>query len=502
MTERVLLGGAIAILLVVVVLLVWALQRARRSANRVDEAVLEALQRMSMAMPDLRDGLTLDGADRASQHLLDMLKCVAVGITDAQGTLLSWDGEANEHYMDLQDAISEAIDNDRREVVQHEDLPCHHRGTCPMRIAVITPLIVDGLTEGVLVVVAGGNAKRKITKIVDGAVRFVCIQLELARLDKSKQQLAQAEIKALRAQISPHFLYNALNTISWTIRTDPEHARDLLQEFADFTRYSFRSSGMFTTLSDELRNIDRYLTIETARFSGKLGVRLKIAPEVLSVVVPFLVVQPLVENAVRHGIAGRPNGGTVSVIAQDNGNEALIIVEDDGIGMDPDRLFADLRDSHKTGAHVGIGNINQRMRSVFGDEYALTVETAPDAGMKVTMRVPKWARGVRPKLPGYVEDEQSKTDADVDPASPEQPAQSAQPAQSTPQGQPGQPAQPPRARQPVSTAQRATPPAGQDGQQPTGAPAHARPRSDMSRAFRVTEHERYREAHRPPAEDR
>jgi two-component system LytT family sensor kinase len=100
-------------------------------------------------------------------------------------------------------------------------------------------------------------------------------------------------------------------------------------------------------------------------------------------------------------VARKPGGGTVTVIAQDNGSEALISVEDDGVGMDADRLFADLRDAHKTGSHVGIGNINQRMRSVFGDEYALMVETAPGAGMKVILRVPKSFPGVRPALPDY-----------------------------------------------------------------------------------------------------
>jgi two-component system LytT family sensor kinase len=215
--------------------------------------------------------------------------------------------------------------------------------------------------------------------------------------------LQQAEIKALRAQISPHFVYNALNTISSLIRTDPEEARELLQDFADFTRYSFRTSGMFTSLAEELRNIDRYLTLESARFGGRLEVRMKIAPEVLSVVVPFLIIQPLVENAVKHGLASKPSGGRVTVIAEDHGAEALISVEDDGIGMDPGRL-ADLRSAHRTGAHVGLGNINQRMQQVFGGDYALMVETAQGAGMKVTLRVPKFMPGVRPNLPDYSAD--------------------------------------------------------------------------------------------------
>jgi two-component system LytT family sensor kinase len=237
--------------------------------------------------------------------------------------------------------------------------------------------------------------------MADEIAKFVRTQLELAQLDESRQQLAQAEVRALRAQISPHFVYNALNTISSLIRTDPERARELLMEFADFTRYSFRATGLFTTLAEELRNIDRYLTLEGARYGPqRLRVRLKIAPEVLSVTVPFLVLQPLVENAVRHGLARKPGGGTVTVVAQDNGTEALISVEDDGVGMDVDRLN-DLRDAHRSGAHVGIGNINQRMRSVYGDEYALVVETAPGAGMKVVLRVPKFSPNVRPALAGF-----------------------------------------------------------------------------------------------------
>ncbi|WP_158879986.1 sensor histidine kinase [Amycolatopsis anabasis] len=384
----------LAIIVVVVVLL-----RSRKPSGFVEDAVLEAVYLMSKATPDLREGFDQSAADRITSRLLELLKCVAVGITDAEGTLLSWDGEANDHYMDLVDAIGAAIRKHRREVVGHEKMPCNHRGTCKMRTAVIVPLIVEGETEAALIVVGRTKGKRLI-QMADAVAQFVCTQFELARLDESKHQLQQAEIKALRAQISPHFVYNALNTISSLIRTDPEEARELLQEFADFTRYSFRTSGMFTSLAEELRNIDRYLTIESARFGGRLEVRLKIAPEVLSVVVPFLIIQPLVENAVKHGLANKPTGGTVTVTAQDYGTEALISVEDDGIGMDPARL-GELRNSHRSGAHVGLGNINQRMRQLFGDEYALMVETAPGAGMKVTLRVPKFAPGVRTNLPDY-----------------------------------------------------------------------------------------------------
>jgi len=395
LTERAFLG---VIATLAVLGLFVMLCRARRVTTSVEDAVMAVLQRMSKAAPDLREGLTQDAADKAVPHLRELLKCIAIGITDHEGTLLSWDGEANEHYQGLTPYIDKAMDGIKREYVEHGKLACEHRGSCPMRGAVVVPLTVEGRIEGTLVVVGAISGKRLI-RMADEAATYVSTQLELAELQRSRQQLAQAEVKALRAQISPHFIYNALNTISSLIRTDPEHARELLLDFAEFTRYSFRTSGLFTTLAEELRNIDRYLTLERARYGPqRLNVRLRIAPEVLPVVVPFLVLQPLVENAVRHGLAKKPGGGTVTVAAEDNGAEALISVEDDGVGMDPERLFDDLKDSHKSGAHVGLGNINDRMRSVFGDEYALTVETAPDAGMKVILRVPKFSPGVRPSL--------------------------------------------------------------------------------------------------------
>ncbi|WP_424183699.1 histidine kinase [Actinokineospora sp. G85] len=400
LTERAVVG-VVATLLVLGLFV--ALCRPRK-AGSVDDAVLDAVGRLSRAAPELRGGLTERSADQATRELVQLLKCVAVGITDSEGTLLSWAGEANEHYEDLEAPVVEVVRRGHREHIQHENLQCRRRGSCPMRTAVIVPLVIDGQIEGTLILVGGVDSKRLI-RAANELAGFLCIQLELAKLDESKQALARAEIRALRAQISPHFIYNTLNTISSLIRTDPEQSRELLQDFADFTRYSFRSSGLFATLADELANIDRYLTIECARYRERLDVRLRVAPEVHSVVVPFLVLQPLVENAVRHGIAKKPGGGTVSVFAHDNGSEALITIEDDGVGMDADRLFEDLRDAHKTGSHVGVGNINQRMRQVFGDEYALMVETAPGAGMKITLRVPKFFPGVRPDLPDFSEEQ-------------------------------------------------------------------------------------------------
>ena len=225
--------------------------------------------------------------------------------------------------------------------------------------------------------------------------RWAGAQLALAELDSSRERLARAEVRALRAQISPHFIYNALTAIASFVRTDPERARELILEFAEFTRYSFRAHGEFTTLAEELRSIDRYLTIERARFGDRLQVRLQIAPEVLPVGLPFLCLQPLVENAVRHGLSRKPGVGMVSIEARDAGAECHITVEDDGVGMDPAVLcgIADGRPDDDAGQHVGLSNVDERLRSVFGDQFGLVVETAPGAGTKVSMRVPKFHPG-------------------------------------------------------------------------------------------------------------
>ncbi|MGJ7909097.1 sensor histidine kinase [Actinopolyspora sp. H202] len=369
--------------------------RSRRVSTSKEDATLAALHSVTSAAPHLRRGLDQESAEETAPHLRSLLSCLAVGIVDPEGTLLAWDGGANQHYRDITESIERALRTGKSEYVDHSDIVCDER-PCLMRHVVIVPLEVEGLSRGALVLITAGERSRLIRAATEVA-EHVTSQLWLSELQVSRQKLAEAEVRALRAQISPHFVYNSLNTISALIRTDPDHARELIQEFADFTRYSFRSNEMYTTLADEMRNIDRYLTLESARFGPeRLNVQLKIAPEVLPVVLPFLALQPLVENAVRHGLAKKPGGGRLSVAAEDNGNEALISVDDNGVGMDPRELELELEGSHTEGSHVGLGNVNDRMRATFGNDYGLVVETERDAGMKVIMRVPKFAPGVRP----------------------------------------------------------------------------------------------------------
>ncbi|HVE96822.1 MAG TPA: histidine kinase, partial [Pseudonocardiaceae bacterium] len=152
----------------------------------------------------------------------------------------------------------------------------------------------------------------------------------LAELDRAVQQV-RAELRTLRGQISPHFLFNMVSTIAAFVSTDPSRARDLLIVFAEFARYSLQSVTE-TTLGEELENIERYLTLQRARFGERLRVQLHIAPVVLPVVLPFLAVQQLVDSAVRNGIEPKQLGGTVTISAEVVDHDCLITVEDDGPG--------------------------------------------------------------------------------------------------------------------------------------------------------------------------
>jgi two-component system LytT family sensor kinase len=241
----------------------------------------------------------------------------------------------------------------------------------------------------------GPNASAGLARATEEVAGWMATQAELADLGHQRTRTMEAELRALRAQISPHFIYNSLAAIASFVRTDPDRARELLLEFADFTRYALRRGGAFTTLAEELRNVERYLVLEQARFGDRLRISLLIAPEVLPVTVPYLAIQPLVENAVRHGLATKEGGGHVSITARDEGAEAVITIEDDGVGSDPQAIRTVL-DGRAEGDNVGLGNVDARLRQVYGDDFGLVVETAPGAGTKVTFRVPKYAPGVHP----------------------------------------------------------------------------------------------------------
>ncbi|MER6675488.1 sensor histidine kinase [Streptomyces sp. NPDC000983] len=357
----------------------------------VEHATFETLHTAALAAPPLRAGLTEETARRSARRLRSLLGTDALCLTDRKG-VLAWDGVGAHHRAEIMERLPGPLDSGRGEAFP---LTCD-TPECPLRWAVVAPLTVDDRVHGTLVACAPRESA-VLVRAAGEVARWVSVQLELADLDQSRTRLIEAEIKALRAQISPHFIFNSLAVIASFVRTDPERARELLLEFADFTRYSFRRHGDFTTLADELHAIDQYLALVRARFGDRLAVTLQIAPEVLPVALPFLCLQPLVENAVKHGLEGRAaSTGTcrISITAQDAGAEALVVIEDDGAGMDPVLLRRILAGEVSPSGGIGLSNVDDRLRQVYGDDHGLVIETAVGAGMKVTARLPKYQPGV------------------------------------------------------------------------------------------------------------
>lgn len=365
--------------------------RRRDLGTPADRATFATLHTASLAAPHLREGLTQAGATRAVRHLRTLLGTAAIALVDATSTL-AWEGVGARHAPDARRHAQEVLRSGRTVVLGPGDVACDD-DECPIRSAVVAPVTGEDRVVGALLAY-GADTSAGTVRATDEVARWVSTQVELAELDRSRARASEAELRALRAQISPHFIYNSLAAIASFVRTDPIRARELLLEFADFTRYAFRRGGEFTTFADELKNIERYLVLEQARFGDRLEVQLAVAPEVLPVAVPFLAVQPLVENAVRHGLEAKSGAGRVTLGAQDAGSEAYIWVEDDGAGSDPEVIRRILAGESESDS-VGLGNVDARLRQVFGEDYGLVVETAPGAGTKVSFRVPKYAPGVR-----------------------------------------------------------------------------------------------------------
>ena len=368
----------------------WRWLRPGHLGTEADRATFRTLHTASLTTPVLREGLTTDSAERAIRHLRDLLGVPAVALTDTVA-VLAWDGRFHHHAESASRLAEPVVHSGGTAVRNRRELACGDPD-CGLRQAVVSPLIVEDRVVGTLQAYAP-SASAGLVRATDEVARWVSGNLELAELDASRTRLMEAEVRALRAQISPHFIYNSLTAIASFVRTDPVRARELLLEFADFTRYSFRSHGEYTTLAEELRSIERYLSLEKARFGDRLDVTLRVAPEVLPVTVPFLCLQPLVENAVQHGFEGQPGVGHISIVAENAGDECTIFIEDDGVGENPETVRRALAGDRTTGS-VGLANVDERLRSTFGDGYGLVVETAPGAGTKVTVRVPKYAPGV------------------------------------------------------------------------------------------------------------
>ena len=203
------------------------------------------------------------------------------------------------------------------------------------------------------------------------------------KLVEQEQLLMQARLAALSSQINPHFLFNTLNSVSSLIRTNPAQAREVVYKLSNILRRLLRKHDNFSLLRDELSFIDDYLSIEMVRFGDKLRFQKDVSPATLDLLVPSMLLQPLVENSIRHGLSGKLEGGMISIRSQADNGRIRVTVEDDGVGIPEARLATLLEQG------IGVSNVNERLKVLFGDDYRMYVDSKPDAGTRIEIEFPE-----------------------------------------------------------------------------------------------------------------
>jgi two-component system LytT family sensor kinase len=210
------------------------------------------------------------------------------------------------------------------------------------------------------------------------------------KLEEQGRLLLEARLDALQRQINPHFLFNTLNSITSLVRSQPELAREMIVKLANILRVLLKEREAFLPLSEELQFTDDYLDIEVVRFGSKLKVVKEIAEDTLDVVVPGMLLQPLIENSIKHGLEPRIGGGTVTLRSRITDEGRLMVeVEDDGVGIAPEREDASLVSGlERPGTGIGVRNVRERMEVLYGNLATVEINSRPGRGTKVTLLMP------------------------------------------------------------------------------------------------------------------
>ncbi len=353
----------------------------------------ETLKIADKTLPYLRTGLTPETAQKTVKLIMDITDVEAVAITDKE-KVLAFEGLGADHHKSgapiLTRSTRDVLKKGQPYIIDNRnDIGCPVP-ECPLVSAVVAPLRCKDEVVGTLKLYQSKEKEISPSKVSlsIGLANLLSMQMELSELGNLEQLTVQAELRALQAQINPHFLFNTLNTIASFSRTQPEEARQLLIKFADFFRKNLQQHSNFITLKEELDYIDNYLVFEKARFGERLIVNREIDPDTLSVIVPVLILQPIIENAIQHGISQKLEGGIIDIIAKMHKTVIKIIIKDTGVGIPPGELKKVLTPGYGKGMGVGLSNINERLKIIYGKEYQVKIFSVFNKGTEVHVQIP------------------------------------------------------------------------------------------------------------------
>lgn len=350
-----------------------------------------SLRIASKTLPYLRHGLNIESAALTAKIIYDLTGVDAVSITD-RDRVLAYVGKGSDHHRSGEPILTEST---KRAIQQgclsilytNEERGCPVRD-CPLSSGVAAPLISYGTVAGTVKLsrCGEGEVSEMDIQIASGIAQLLSVQIELAEIDEQKKLSEKAELKALRAQINPHFLFNTLNIIMSFCRTDPEMARVLLTHLATIMKYSFANHGESVTVEEEMAEIEAYLAIVKSRFGARLSVTVHVDNSVRQTRIPVFSIQPLVENAIQHGLFHKLSECRLSITAECEQETVCITVMDNGIGIESEKL-KQIFSSETEG--IGLQNVSRRLKGIYGDRYGLHLESAIGKGTCAMIRIPR-----------------------------------------------------------------------------------------------------------------
>lgn len=354
-----------------------------------------ALKIANKTLKYFRKGFNEKTANKTARIIKDMTDVKAVAFTD-KDKILAHVGVGEDHHLGgspIKTSLTKETIKKGDYLIANfqEEIGCEDPD-CKLKSAIIVPLHEGDEVIGTLKLYkTEENSITKVeTELALGLALLFSNQIELSKIDYQAELLAKSELKALQAQINPHFLFNALNTIVSLVRTQPDNARNLLIHLGNYFRNNLQQNNEDVELQKEIEHINSYLEIEKARFGDKLEIIYNI-PDNIECKLPPLLLQPIVENAVKHGVLEKIEGGTVEIIAKDYENFTELIVKDNGVGMSSEELD-NLFKGKNSSDSIGLTNVNNRLKNKYGKEFGLIIDSELNRGTKVTMVIPKLRR--------------------------------------------------------------------------------------------------------------
>ena len=343
----------------------------------------------------LRNGMNPKSAEAVCQILHKEIKASAVAMTNLT-EILAHVGLGDDHHRaesPIQTQITlDAIHKSEIVVANQESIQCRKKG-CPLGAVVIAPLKLREKTIGTIKFYFRSEKEinNVVMELISGLSKMISNQLEIVEADRAYQLAKEAEVMALQAQISPHFLFNTLNTIVSLVRIDPAKARKLLISLSHFLRQNLTVTTLsVTTLEQELKHTKAYLSIEEARFVDKLEVIYDIDTETLNQNIPPLTLQPIVENCIKHGFKNKENNCIIKIMIKQKDESVHINVTDNGQGMSSERteqIGKELLQS-ENGTGLALYNVNRRLTMTYGGTAALKIISDMDNGTEITFSIP------------------------------------------------------------------------------------------------------------------